>query len=70
MMDEFLTPAEIKRLAGCAGREAQAEALVELGVPFRKNGKGDLIVSRELSRRWTCGEQFRASSGPRLDLVR
>jgi hypothetical protein len=70
MMEEFLTPAEIRRLAGCAGREAQADALVELGVPFRKNGKGDLIVSRELSRRWTCGESFRMSVGPRLDLVR
>jgi hypothetical protein len=70
MIDEFLTPAEIRRLAGCAGKDAQAEALVELGVPFRKNGKGDLIVSRELSRRWTCGESFRMSSGVNWGAVR
>jgi len=68
-VSEWLSDAEIRHLAGCAGRDAQAEKLVELGVPFRRNGKA-LVVSRELARRWTCGESFRMSSGPRLDLVR
>jgi hypothetical protein len=66
---EWLTEAEIKVLSGVAGRDAQAEKLVELGVPFRRNGK-HIVVSRELARRWTCGESFRMSVGPRLDLVR
>ena len=70
MMDEFLTPAEIKRLTDCAGKDAQAEAMTRMGVPWRKNDKGNLVVSRELARRWTCGESFRQSVGPRLDLVR
>jgi hypothetical protein len=67
-VSEWLTDAEIKQLAGCAGRDAQAEKLVELGVPFRRNGKA-LVVSRELARRWTCGEQFRQSAGVRMDKV-
>jgi hypothetical protein len=68
-VSEFLSPAEVKDLAGCAARDAQAEKLAALGVPFKRDGSR-LIVSREIARRWTCGEVFRASSGPRLDLVR
>lgn len=68
-MSEWLDSAEIRGLAGCAGRDAQALKLAELGVPFKRDG-ARIIVSREIARRWTCGETFRAAtSGPRWDLL-
>jgi hypothetical protein len=68
-MSEWLSSAEIGDLSGCRSRDAQAEKLASLGIPFKRDGSR-LIVSREIARRWTCGETFRQSAGPRLDLVR
>jgi hypothetical protein len=68
-VSEFLSPAEVKDLAGCVARDAQAEKLAALGVPFRRDGSR-LIVSRDIARRWTCGESFRMSSGVNWGAVR
>ena len=68
-VNELLSPAEVKELAGCAARDAQAEKLAALGVPFRRDG-ARILVSRMHVRQWLNGEQLRPSVGPRMDLVR
>ena len=69
MPDELLSPAEVRRLAGCAVLEAQCDKLAELGVPFMRDGRR-LLVSREHLRQRLLGVTLRQSVGPRLDLVR
>lgn len=69
MLTELLLPEEIKQLTGCTPRDAQCSKLESMGVPFRRDG-ARILVSRDILRRWTCGEAFRtASNGPRWDLL-
>jgi hypothetical protein len=68
-VSEFLSAAEIRELAGCVGRDAQAVKLGDLGVPFLRDG-ARILVSREHVRQRLLGVQLRPSVGPRLDLVR
>jgi hypothetical protein len=70
---EFLSPAEVKALAGgCSRLVDQAETLREQGIPHRLVGKR-LVVSRYHVREWLAGRlaPARASQGEfRLDLVK
>ena len=68
-MTETLDTAEVTALTGRRAREKQRAWLEANGVPFRRDGQR-VIVSREHVRLWLAGSEFRASSGPRLDLVR
>jgi hypothetical protein len=69
MSSEFLSNTEIRELAGCNVRDAQARKLDELGVPYMRDGSR-MLVSRAHVRQRLLGEQLRQSAGPRLDLVR
>lgn len=69
MDSELLAPTEIRDLAGCVAREAQCAKLVELGVPFRRDG-ARILVSRAHVRQWLSGVDIKQPVGPRLDLVR
>lgn len=67
---ELLAPSEIRDLAGCVAREAQCAKLVELGVPFRRDG-ARILVSRTHVLQWLGGKEWPNLSGDvRLDLVR
>jgi hypothetical protein len=68
-MSELLTPDEVRQLTGCVARDAQCLKLVQLGMPFMRDG-ARIHVSRELMRQRMMGHEFRQSAGPRLDLVK
>ncbi|HWH73396.1 MAG TPA: DUF4224 domain-containing protein [Methylibium sp.] len=66
---EFLTPAELRDLTGCARRGDQARVLAEQGLPFRQLGER-IVVSRYHARQWLAGESVTPSKKPKLELVR
>lgn len=67
---EFLTPAEVKDLAG--GVPTLVEQLRVLegeGIPCKLVGKR-LVVSRYHAREWLAGRHVTPTRGPKLELVR
>jgi hypothetical protein len=66
---EFLSPAEVRDLAGAANVEGQVASLTALGVPCRRRGNR-LLVSRIQVREWLAGRSVAPSRGARLDLVK
>ena len=66
---EFLSPTEVRDLAGVANVEGQITALTNLGVPCRRRGNR-LLVSRFIVREWLSGRPVAPSRGARLDLVK
>jgi hypothetical protein len=68
-MSEFLNNAEIRELAGCHIRDAQAKKLDDLGVPYMRDG-ARILVSRTHVRQRLLGEVLRQSVGVNMDAVR
>ena len=67
---EFLSPAELKTLAGGAATvDEQLRVLVAEGLPVRRVGRG-LVVSRYHAREWLAGRIVVPTRGAKLDLVR
>lgn len=67
---EFLTPAEVKTLAGGAATlEEQLRVLTAEGVPARLVGRR-IIVSRYHAREWLAGRPVVPTRGALLELVR
>ena len=67
--EEFLTPQEVKTLAGVAAIAKQEAVLKADGIPFRRR-KNRLLVSRFHVREWLSGRVVTPSRGVRLDLVK
>lgn len=66
---EFLSPSELKSLAGAASADTQAAELDKLGVPFRRIGRR-ILVSRYHVREWLSGRVVTPSRGVNLALVK
>lgn len=67
---EFLSPAEVKDLAGGASTlMEQLRVLQAEGIPCRLVGKR-LVVSRYHAREWLAGRHVTPTRGPKLELVR
>lgn len=67
---EFLSPAEVKDLAGGAATlMEQLQVLQAEGIPCRLVGKR-LVVSRYHAREWLAGRDVTPTRGPKLELVR
>lgn len=67
---EFLSPVEVKALAGGAATLEEQERILTLeGLPCRRVGKR-LIVSRYHAREWLAGRHVTPTRGARLELVR
>jgi hypothetical protein len=66
---ELLTNEEIRTLAGCNVRDAQARKLEELGVPYKRDG-ARMLVSRAHVRQWLLGQELRQSSGVNMGAIR
>lgn len=67
---EFLSPAEVKDLAGGAATiMEQLRVLEGEGIPCRLVGKR-LVVSRYHAREWLAGRPVTPTRGPKLELVR
>lgn len=67
---EFLSPAEVKDLAGGAATLLEQQRVLEgEGVPCKLVGKR-LIVSRYHAREWLAGRHVTPTRGPKLELVR
>lgn len=67
---EFLTPAEVKDLAGGAATLMEQLRVLEAeGIPCRLVGKR-LVVSRYHAREWLAGRHVTPTRGPKLELVR
>jgi len=47
-MSEFLTEEDLRRLTGYVRRAKQEEELRRQSIPYRKNARGELVVSRNL----------------------
>lgn len=67
---EFLTPAEVKQLAGGAANLAeQLRVLDGEGIPCKLVGKR-IVVSRYHAREWLAGRHVMPPRGPKLELVK
>jgi len=69
LTDEFLTPTELRVLAGAADPDVQQRVLREQGIPFRVVG-GRVIVSRHHTREWLVGRPAARGTGVNLAIVR
>lgn len=45
--DLHLTPAELQKITGRKQSKKQQEVLAQMGIPFRVNADGDVLVVRE-----------------------
>lgn len=59
----FLTKPELKRFTGRGTRAGQIAWLQREGVPFRPNGKDELLVSWTHATAWLEGRERPASRG-------
>lgn len=67
---EFLSPAEVKDLAGGAATLMEQLRVLEAeGIPCRLVGKR-IVVSRYHAREWLAGRHVTPTRGARLELVR
>lgn len=53
----FLSKADVKRFTGRGTRAGQVAWLQEQGIPFRTNGKDELIVSWAHANAWLEGRE-------------
>lgn len=69
-LPEFLSPAEVRALAGGASTLAeQLRVLQGEGIPCKLVGRR-IVVSRYHAREWLAGRQVEPTRGARLELVR
>jgi len=69
-LGEFLSPAEVKALAGGRSRtQDQVDVLTEMSIPHKVVRKR-VVVSRYHVREWLSGKTITPSTKPRLELVR
>jgi Domain of unknown function (DUF4224) len=66
---EFLSPPEVRQIAGVGDLHGQAEALRLLGIPHRIVGRR-LLVSRYHVREWLSGKTVTPSTKPKMELVK
>lgn len=66
---EFLSPPEVRQLAGRADLLGQDEALRLLGIPHRISGRR-MLVSRYHVREWLSGRVVTPSTKPKMELVK
>lgn len=70
MLGEFLSPSEVKDLAGGAVTLIeQLKVLESQGIPCRLVGRR-LVVSRYHAREWLAGRDVTPTRSPKLELVR
>lgn len=65
----FLSEAELQRLTDYKRPAEQRTVLDELGIPWKDVRGRTIVLSRHVEA-WAEGKPVRASTGPRLDLVR
>jgi hypothetical protein len=66
---EFLSPQEVRQLAGKIDLPRQDEALRLLGIPHRVSGRR-MLVSRYHVREWLSGRAVTPSTKPKMELVK
>ena len=62
----YLTKAELAERTGYKQRPAQLAALARLGIPFVFDGRGDILVRREV----VFGKQRRVEHSPNWEAIK
>ncbi len=69
LIEELLSPSEIKALTGSASPDAQERFLKAEGIPYRRRDRR-ILVSRFHTREWLAGRTVTPSRGVNLALVK